>query len=68
MKVLFKRSTLYSPTRVVTRKYSALQQHAVRILSNQLKEDLEHNPHLWLSASAVVSFLRKRDRKKKKKN
>lgn len=35
------------------RSYSALHEQAVRAVAGKIRQDLEHNPNLWLSAAAV---------------
>ncbi|DBA01916.1 TPA: hypothetical protein N0F65_005105 [Lagenidium giganteum] len=41
------------PAHVTTRSFNALREKAVRAMAGKLKENLEHNPNLWLSAAAV---------------
>lgn len=36
------------------RPLSSLREQAVRVMAGKIRADLETNPHLWLSASAVV--------------
>lgn len=37
-----------------TRALSGFREQAVRAVTSKLRSDLESNPNLWLSASAVV--------------
>lgn len=49
---------LTSPESQVKRSFTvALQERAMRALKEKVIEDLEHNPNLWLSKSAVVCDL-----------
>lgn len=40
-----------------TRALSSFREQAVRAVASKLRSDLESNPNLWLSASAVVRAL-----------
>jgi len=50
MKLLLQRASLAARARHM----SSLREQAVRVMAGKIRADLETNPNLWLSASAVV--------------